>query len=97
MIGPNACVRPWRDESPEGAIYEICLGRFHWELSLEIRILADADSVAREAAAIIAGEAWEAVAARGRFVVAFSGGHTPWQMLRVLAGEKVPWKYVHVV
>ncbi len=64
---------------------------------MEIRILADADSVAREAAAIIAGEARAAVAARGRFVVAFSGGHTPWQMLRVLAGEEVPWKYVHVV
>jgi 6-phosphogluconolactonase len=64
---------------------------------MEIRILADADSVAREAAAIIAGEARAAVAARGRFVVAFSGGHTPWQMLHVLAGEEVPWKDVHVV
>jgi len=64
---------------------------------LEIRILADADSVAREAAAIIAGEARAAVAARGRFVVAFSGGRTPWQMLRALAGEEVPWKDVHVV
>ena len=64
---------------------------------MEIRILADADSVAMEAAAIIAGEARAAVAARGRFVVAVSGGHTPWQMLRVLAGEEVPWKDVHVV
>ena len=64
---------------------------------MEIRILADADSVAREAAAIIAGEARAAVAARGRFVVAFSGGRTPWQMLRALAGEEVPWKNVHVV
>ena len=64
---------------------------------MEIIILADADSVAREAAAIIAGEARAGVAARGRFVVAFSGGHTPWQMLRVLAGEEVPWKDVHVV
>ena len=64
---------------------------------MEIRILADADSVAREAAAIIAGEARAAVAARGRFVVAFSGGRTPWQMLRALAGEEVPWKDVHVV
>ena len=64
---------------------------------MEIRILADADSVARKAAAIIALEARAAVAARGRFVVAVSGGHTPWQMLRVLAGEEVPWKDVHVV
>jgi 6-phosphogluconolactonase len=64
---------------------------------LEIRVLPDADVVAREAAAFIAGEARAAMAARGRFVVAFSGGHTPWQMLRVLAGEEVPWKSVHVV
>jgi 6-phosphogluconolactonase len=64
---------------------------------LELRILPDADAVAREAAAFIAGEARAAAAARGRFIVAFSGGHTPWQMLRVLAGEDVPWKNVHVV
>jgi len=38
----------------------------------------------------------EAVA-RGRFVLAVSGGHTPWQMLRALAKEEVPWKVVHVV
>ena len=37
------------------------------------------------------------MAARGRFVVAVSGGHTPWQMLRALASEEVPWKGVHVV
>jgi 6-phosphogluconolactonase len=64
---------------------------------LEIRILADADAVAREAAAIVAREARAAVAARSRFVGAFSGGRTPWQMLRALAGEDVPWKNVHVV
>jgi len=36
------------------------------------------------------------VAARGRFAIAVSGGHTPWQMLRALAGEEVPWREVHV-
>jgi 6-phosphogluconolactonase len=63
---------------------------------MEITVFADADAVAREAAAIIAAEARAAVAARGRFIVAVSGGHTPRQMLRVLAGEDVPWKDVHV-
>src|SRR5262249_26674373 len=29
--------------------------------------------------------------------MAVSGGHTPWQMLRLLAAEDVPWKSVHVV
>jgi 6-phosphogluconolactonase len=37
------------------------------------------------------------VADRGRFIMAVSGGRTPWQMLRLLADEKVPWKGVHVV
>ena len=63
---------------------------------MEIKVLADADAVAREGAAIIAAQARAAVAARGRFVLAVSGGHTPWLMLRVLAGEDVPWNDVHV-
>src|SRR5262249_32461195 len=57
----------------------------------------DADAVARRAAALIAEDARAAVAARGRFVMAVSGGHTPWVMLRDLAGEDVPWKNVHVM
>ncbi len=28
--------------------------------------------------------------------MAVSGGHTPWQMLRAMAAEDVPWKAVHV-
>ena len=64
---------------------------------MEIRVLAEADAVAREAARVIAEEARAAVAARGRFAVAFSGGHTPSEMLRALAGEDVPWKSVYVV
>ena len=38
-----------------------------------------------------------AVAARGRFIIAVSGGHTPWLMLRALADENVPWEGVHIV
>jgi 6-phosphogluconolactonase len=64
---------------------------------MKIEILADADAVAQEAAAIIAAEARAAVAARGRFIMAVSGGHTPWQMLRALADEEVSWAGVHIV
>jgi 6-phosphogluconolactonase len=64
---------------------------------MKLEVLADADAVAREGAAIIAAEARAAVAARGRFTLAVSGGRTPWQMLRALAGEQLPWKHVHVV
>jgi 6-phosphogluconolactonase len=64
---------------------------------MKIEVLADADEVARKAAVIIAAEARDAVVTRGRFIVAVSGGHTPWLMLRALAGENVPWEGVHLV
>jgi 6-phosphogluconolactonase len=64
---------------------------------LKIEILEDADSAARRAAAVIAAAAREAAAARGRFILAVSGGRTPWVMLRALAGEKIPWEKIHVV
>jgi 6-phosphogluconolactonase len=64
---------------------------------VKIEVLADAEAVAKEAASVIAAEARAAVAARGRFIMAVSGGHTPWLMLRALAGEKVPWEGVQVV
>jgi len=65
--------------------------------TMKIEILTDANAVASKAAELIAAEARAAAAARGRFVMAVSGGHTPWQMLRALANEEVPWKSVHVV
>ncbi len=64
---------------------------------MRIEVLADAEAVAKRAAAVIAEEARIAVAARGRFLLAVSGGKTPWIMLRALATEVVPWKHVHVV
>lgn len=64
---------------------------------MRVEILADEDAVARRGAAIVAAEARAAVAERGRFVVAISGGRTPWLMLRALASEELPWSAVHVV
>src|SRR5579883_2884652 len=63
---------------------------------MELRIAVDADAVAREAASVIAGAAREAVQTRGQFTLAVSGGHTPWIMLRELAGLDVPWSGVHL-
>jgi len=60
-------------------------------------ILSTSDAVAARAAQIIASDARAAVAVRGRFVMAVSGGRTPWQMLRALANEEMPWANVHVV
>jgi 6-phosphogluconolactonase len=63
---------------------------------LKVEILRDAEAAARRAAEVIAADAREAVAARGRFVMAVSGGKSPWIMLRDLANEDVPWKDMHV-
>ena len=63
---------------------------------MKIEVFADADAVAREAATLIAADARAAVAQRGRFIMAVSGGHTPWVMLSALAGEKVPWDKVYM-
>ncbi len=64
---------------------------------MKFEVLADADAAAQRAAAMIAEAARTDVAARGRFVMAVSGGRTPWQMLRALASESVPWNAVHIV
>jgi 6-phosphogluconolactonase len=64
---------------------------------MKVDILPDADAVARQAAVILAAEIRAAVAARGRCILAVSGGRTPWQMLRALADEQVPWPALHLV
>src|SRR5262244_2539711 len=64
---------------------------------MKIEVYSNADAVAQKAAGLVAAEARAAVSARGDYVMAVSGGHTPWQMLRALAGEDVPWDAMHVV
>jgi 6-phosphogluconolactonase len=63
---------------------------------VKVEILPDPGAVASQAARWLAAAARDAVAARGRFVFAVSGGHTPWQMLSVLTAESVPWGKVHL-
>jgi 6-phosphogluconolactonase len=64
---------------------------------VEIQVFPDALAAAQAAATRIAAEARAAAAARGRFVLAVSGGRSPWQMLEALAGQDVPWPAVHLV
>ena len=64
---------------------------------MQIAILPDADAVAQQAATVVAAEARGTVAARGRCILAVSGGHTPWHMLGVLAKEELPWDSIHIV
>src|SRR3954465_1373549 len=64
---------------------------------MEIEVFDDAQAVARQAATLIAADSRTAVASRGQFIFAVSGGKTPWIMLRALADEDVPWDKVHLV
>jgi 6-phosphogluconolactonase len=64
---------------------------------MQMEVFDTVDTVARVAAEMIAAEARAAQAARGRFVFAVSGGHTPWLMLRALAATDMPWPTVHIV
>lgn len=64
---------------------------------MKIEVFSDDESTARAAAKAIAAEAVAAVAARGKFAMAVSGGRSPWIMLRALATEKIPWDRVHIV
>ena len=63
---------------------------------LQLDVFADAVAVAQAAARFIAAQSMAAIAARGRFKFAVSGGRTPWQMLRALAAENVDWTNVHL-
>ena len=60
----------------------------------ELRSVADPDAVAQAGAAFVAERARAAVADRGTFYFAVSGGHTPWAMFAALAAETVPWDAV---
>jgi 6-phosphogluconolactonase len=63
---------------------------------MQLEVLRDAETVAARAAAIIAENARAACQARGLFLMAVSGGHTPWVMLSLLANEEVPWPAVRI-
>ena len=57
-----------------------------------IEVLVGADGVAARGAEFVAEQARAAVAARGRFTFAVSGGHTPWAMFAHLTAGDVPWE-----
>jgi 6-phosphogluconolactonase len=65
-------------------------------MPLEIEILPEPQAVAERGAEIVAGVAAQAVAQRGRFTLAVSGGHTPWAMFAALYGRRMPWEKVAI-
>lgn len=57
---------------------------------------ADTEGLARAAADHLTRACHAAVQARGQFLLALSGGSTPWKMLAVWANADVPWQHVHL-
>jgi 6-phosphogluconolactonase len=56
-----------------------------------IEVLPDADAVARRGAEVMVEHARVAIAERGEFTLALSGGRGPWKMLVELARLRFPW------
>ena len=61
-----------------------------------LEVLPDAEAVARRAADVVAAAAREAIATRGRFTFALSGGRSPGAMFRDLADEGTPWEQIGI-
>jgi 6-phosphogluconolactonase len=62
----------------------------------ELVTVPDAESLARRAAEFVAGRARAAIADRGQFGFAVSGGTTPWAMFAELAHHDLPWASVRI-
>jgi 6-phosphogluconolactonase len=62
----------------------------------ELEVLPDAKGAARRGAALIAEAAAEAIARKGNFSLAASGGTEPWEMYRLLGEEGIEWERVEV-
>jgi 6-phosphogluconolactonase len=66
-------------------------------MSIEIKVLPDADAASRYAAEAVAAVGQEAVEARGEFNLALSGGKTPWAMIGLLGEmDEMPWEEAHI-
>ena len=64
--------------------------------AVDLSVSTDPSAAASAAAAHIAHAARSAIAKRGEFRVAFSGGTTPTLLFRALALESLDWPLVHV-
>jgi 6-phosphogluconolactonase len=59
----------------------------------ELREFADDELLAQSAAAFVAVRARQAVANKGNFTFAVSGGKTPWAMFNELSAYHMPWAH----
>jgi 6-phosphogluconolactonase len=61
-----------------------------------LEVVPDPEAAARRGAELIAGSAAAAIAARGAFSLAASGGTDPWVMYRLLARFEIDWDRAEV-
>jgi 6-phosphogluconolactonase len=60
---------------------------------VKLEVVADADAASRRGAELIVAAGREAVAARGEFLLALSGGRSPWRMIGLLNDmAEMPWE-----
>jgi len=59
-------------------------------------VVADAEAAAVRGAALIAAAAARAIAERGSFRLAVSGGHAPWRMFALLGERPIDWPAVEL-
>lgn len=64
---------------------------------METEVFPDADAASRRGAELIAAAGREAVAERGEFSLALSGGDTPWKMVALLGDmSEMPWEATQI-
>lgn len=63
---------------------------------MKIDVVPDGETAARQGAVLIADEARAAIAARGRFLFAVSGGKNPWTMFSILSKADLPWEKIEI-
>ena len=63
---------------------------------MEIRVLANAETVAQEAVQTITELAQQRTHLAGKFLFAVSGGSTPWKVLRQLADSDLAWEAIEL-
>lgn len=62
----------------------------------KIEVLRDLDALAARAQEVVSSTLQAAIAARGQYTIALSGGSTPKPLYKSLAQQDLPWEKVHI-
>jgi 6-phosphogluconolactonase len=66
-------------------------------MAIELLVLPDPDAASRRAAEVVVAAGEDSIEARSEFMLALSGGKTPWAMIGLLGEmEGMPWEATHI-